>query len=488
MNMKKIIVTAFIILNVLAGIAQQDMTLYFLPGVPQRNLVNPALYHTCKIYVSGILMPVAGQVMPPLHLNYNNNSLSYKNVLYPGKGTYADSLVHPFHVSEDPSVFFDRLHQVNYISIENHIDLITAGYKWKDFYFNFHVAEKTEARVSFPKDLMVLAWELNGKSLFGQEAYLSYLGATAFHYREYALGTSWEMTKKLTIGAHAKLLFGKACVYSKKTDLTWKTSDEDYSYTFHADMQVMTSQPFFDITELYYDYGGDSIVYEDTTYEDVKVKDVIMNRRNPGLAFDLGAVYKFSDKVTFFGSITDLGFIRWKDNVNSFQLKGDYYWDGWSEFRPLLMEDTALINSTTDNYRDSVIRLFDPRFQEDKYTQWLNSRIYLGGTYKVHEKLNVGLLMRGEIFQSRLHGGLTLSANSQLTKWFAASVSYTYHNNSFNNLGAGLVFKIPWFQFYLVSDNVTAFIWPQAARNLNFRMGVNLMLKCGKRQSEAMLD
>lgn len=488
MTMKKLL---FVFVSTLffSGLyAQQDNTLYFLSNVPQRNLVNPALGTSCKIYVSSIAFPLAGQILPPLHFNYNNNSLSWKNVIYPGTGLYADSLVTPFQIGEDFTKFFDNLHQVNYINIENHIDIISAGYRWKKFWFNFHIAEKTEARFSFPKDLTVFAWEGNGKSLLGEEAFFSFLGVTAMHYREYAVGTTWEMTNKLTVGGHAKLLFGKAGIYSKKTDLTWKTGEDAYDYTFHADMQIMSSQPAFDILQLYYDYDNDSLVFEDTVYEDIDIKQVIMNRKNPGTAIDLGAVYKFSDKITFYGSVNDIGFIRWKDNVNSIQLKGDYYWDGWHDFRPALMENDSLIDETTNNYVDSVIRLFDPKFQEEYYTQWLTPKFYLGGMYKYHEKLSFGLLLRGDIFQHRLHGGVTLSANSQLTKWFAASLSYTYQNNSFNNFGAGLVFKIPWFQFYLVSDNVNGFIWPQATRNINFRMGINFLLGCDKKNSEAMLD
>lgn len=486
--MKYFIIATAALLWGFISFAQQDNTLYFLNNVPQRNLLNPAINHSCKTYVSGIILPVAGQLLPPIHFNYNNNSLSYKEVIYPGSGIYSDSLITPLQIGEDHSEFFDRLRQVNYISIENHIDLISAGYRWKSYYFNFHIAEKTEARFSFPKDLMVLAWEGNGKSLLGNEAFLSYMGLTAIHYREYAIGTSWEMDSKLTVGAHAKLLFGKASIYSKRTDLTWNTNADDYSYSFHADMEVMASQSFFDIQEMYYDYENDSLVYNDTTYENVEIKDVILNRKNPGGAIDIGAVYKFSDKITFYGSVNDIGFIRWKENVNSIQLKGDFYWDGWHDFRPALAEDDSLIDETVDNYADSVIRLFDPQFQKEYYTQWLTPKFYLGGTYQYHEKLYFGLLLRGDIFQQRLHGGITLSANSQLTKWFAASLSYTYHNNSFNNFGAGLVFKIPWFQFYLASDNFTAFIWPQAAQNFNLRLGINLMLGCDKRKSSAFLD
>ena len=124
---------------------------------------------------------------------------------------------------------------------------------------------------------------------------------------------------------------------------------------------------------------------------------------------------------------------------------------------------------------------------KDSYTQWLTPKFYLGGTYTMNEKLNFGMLVRGDVFQQRLHGGMTLSANSQLTKWFAGSLSYSVMNSSFNNIGAGVVFKIPWFQFYIVTDNISV-IWPQSVRNVNFRMGINFLLGCDGKNSSAKLD
>ena len=68
------------------------------------------------------------------------------------------------------------------------------------------------------------------------------------------------------------------------------------------------------------------------------------------------------------------------------------------------------------------------------------------------------------------------------------TISYTVENNSFKQVGAGVLFKIPWVQFYVVTDNVCGFIWPQATRNINFRLGINLLFGCDKKQSSIMVD
>jgi len=469
--------------------AQQNNTLYMLNNVPQRNILNPAINHTCKMNFSGLFIPITGQIMPPIHFNYNNNAFALKNILYPGKGIYKDSLITPFQKGENHNKFLQKtLKKVNYINVETHIDLFTAGYVWKDFFFTFHVTEKIESRFSFPRDLIVLAWEGNGKSFIDNEAFLSYLGFSGVHYREFAAGGSKVINDKLTVGAKAKLLFGKSNIHSKKTHLTLNTASTDFASTINTDMAIYSSQHFFNIHEFYYDFENDSVVYKDTVFENVSVKDILFEKRNPGLGFDLGAVYKYDDKITLYASILDLGFIRWRNNVNSFHIKGEFTWDGWSDFdfKPDDVGD-SLANETGNQFRDSLIRLFNPQHKNDAYTMMLTPKFYLGGTYQVHEKLNLGLLFRGDFFQHRLHGGVTLSANSDITKWFGASLSYSIQNNSFNNFGAGLVFKAPFFQFYVVTDNYISNIWPQATRNINFRMGINLMFGCNKRQSEAML-
>jgi len=114
--------------------------------------------------------------------------------------------------------------------------------------------------------------------------------------------------------------------------------------------------------------------------------------------------------------------------------------------------------------------------------------MYLGGTYTLNEKINFGILFRGDIFLKRLHSGLTLSANANLKKWFMGTLSYTIENNSFKQVGAGVLFKIPWFQFYVVTDNVFGFIWPEASRNVNFRLGINMLFGCDKKNTSTLVE
>jgi len=448
--------------------------------IPQSNLLNPAIQNECKLYLSGMVLPVVGQVLPPLHINYNNNGFALNQFIRPGTGLQADSLIFDF------PYLLTKLKKVNYLSVETDINWLSAGYRWKDWYFTFNLTEKLDIHASFPKDLATLGWEGNGKSLLGKEAFLSYFGAGANWYREYAIGASKPINNKLTVGGRGKLLFGKENFWFKSQQLTWKTDAEDYSYNFKANFDVHSSNHFYDITKLQMDYINDSLMFEDTTF-DVNPKDVILEKRNPGGAIDLGFKYIFNNKLTFYGSLLDLGFIHYKNNTNGVKASGEFYFDGW-DIQPYFNKNDSVAKAHADQFKDSVIKIFEPTLNNEAYNYWLVPKMYLGGTYTYNEKINFGLLMRGDLFLHRLRGGLTLSANANLKKWFMGTLSYTIENNSFKQIGAGVLLKMPWFQFYFVTDNINAFIWPQAARNLNLRLGINMLFGCNKKDFSTLTD
>lgn len=498
---RNISVTAIACLILLSttGFAQQNQTLFFMHKVPQSNLINPAIQHGCQYYFSGLALPIAGQFLPPIHFNYNNNGFAFNDLFYKGSGNLADSLITPFHPGENTGDFLDQLRKVNYISLEMDINWLSAGYKWKKFYFTFNLTDKISTRTSFPGDLVTLGWEGNGKSFLGKEIFLSYMGASINWHREWALGASYDLNSKWTVGAKTKLLFGKVNAWTKKSDLTWLTDEDDYDYTFNVDWDVYACQPLYDLNEFSIDYANDSLIYDvDTLYQiddsligDDEmmrlIKDLAWSGKNPGFSIDLGFKYIYNNEITFYGSLLDLGFIRYKDNVHRMRLDGEFYFDGM-DIQPVFTEDDSLIEEDLDQYTDSLIRIFEPEHQDAYYTYYLTPRLYLGGTYTLNDKVTFGVLTRGEVFQSRLHGGITVSVISNLTKWFGGSLSYTVMNNSFKAVGAGVYFKVPWVQFYFVTDNVNAFIWPEATRNVNFRMGVNLLFGCDKKQSSTLIN
>ncbi len=458
--------------------AQQNLSLYYQTWLPQSTELNPAIRNDCKLYFGGLALPVAGQLIPNIHFNYSNNYLAYKDVVYLNNGV-------PTIDNTSIENSLERIKRVNYLATETYLPYLYGGYRINDkYYVSFGITDKVDIKYSMPKDLLDLAWHGNGNDL-GRVFDFTGLGIDATYYREYKVGFSWKIDDKWTVGISPKLLFGKVNATTSKTTITWQTLEEDYTQVFHVDWELNTSQPVYVIEQMYYDYDNDSLVYEDSV-RDVKPSEIIWKSKNVGLGVDIGAIYKMNDKFTFYGSLTDLGYIKWKDNVQTLRVQGDFTFDGY-DVRPFLEENDSLNEANANNYKDSVIQIFDPNLQRESYSSYLTPKIYLGGTYQWKEYLGFGALMRFELYKYIWHPSFTLSANGRLTKWFGATLSYTMINNTYTNVGLALIFKVGPVQSFLATDNLWGFIWPQSARNVNVRMGINLKFGCKKYEGATLI-
>ena len=163
--MKQITLILILIINIFSiAQAQQNNTLFFMHKLPQSNLLNPAVQGKCNLYLSGLAIPVAGQIPPPVYFNYGNNGFAYNQFIHKGTGLQSDSLILDFNN------LIDKLRPMNYISAEMHLNLLSVGFrlqnifnsKFKDYYFTFNVTEKADFKFGFPKDLIAMPWQGNG--------------------------------------------------------------------------------------------------------------------------------------------------------------------------------------------------------------------------------------------------------------------------------------------------------------------------------------
>ena len=480
--MKKIIYILSIVLLSQTVIAQQNNTMYFMESLPQTKWLNPAIQNECKIHIGGALIPITGQVLLPIQYNYGSNGFAYKDIVQ----WNGDSLILPGYEGFDTEQLYDELRDVNFVTNEFHINYLTIGYKYKDWYFGFDIHDKVETHFSFNDDMLRFALEGNGQSFLGETAHLGDLAVNGTAYREYALSASKKINDKLTIGLSAKMLFGKMNIWTENSVIDIYTNDNDnYPMTVDADMLVHTSQPFFEVTEMYYDYEADSMVFESET-KDVDYNDILWNSKNFGLGFDIGATYQLNKKIELYASLTDMGYIKWKDQTQTFSVKGHYYWDGY-DFQPALTEDEELISDVNDSLKQDIIQIFEPEKNNDAYSTFLTPKAYIGGTYRFSEKIRTGLLLRAAFFHHDWSPSLTISGNFRLKKWFEVNASYSMINNTYTNIGLGFTAKAKWFQFFMMTDNLWGLIWPQATHNANFRMGINLIFGCKKKENTTLI-
>ncbi len=474
--MKKIIVliiTIFVFVN--TNFAQQGLTLFYMDRVLQSQWVNPASDVKYRIHIGGVLVPAFGQVPPPLYFNYANNSFYYNHLFHMGTGDKSDNLV------MDIPKFMNSLRKTTHIRLDAQIELLNIGIQLENHFFSFAITEKIKYGLSLPYDFFEFIAHGNKPYMLEDKPLdFSKLNSNFSHYREYAFGIyTKDIIENLNVGGRVKVLFGQANTTTDVNTFSLYTNPDTYHMTMTTDLALRSSMPF------YYDYEvfTDSVNFDinKSSLDNITPGNYLFNMRNVGFAFDIGGCYKLNNEIDLYISATDLGLITWNTNPQSFVSKGEFTYKGVELDIFNFDEDIDLHETVID----SINETFRFELQEHNYFTWLPSSVYLGGMYKFHPLLHIGALFRAEFYQKTLLPAFTLSANSNLNNWATAHVSYTIANNYFGNLGVGATAKLGFVNWYIVTDNIIGIIFPQKAKNLNIRMGCNLVF--GKEKASAPL-
>jgi hypothetical protein len=450
----------FLLISISTVSAQESMTMQFMKGLPQSNFQNPALHtDSSKVVIS--LPGLSG-----VYFDFSSD-FAINNLIHKGTGSLADSLV------LDIDGFHNSLKETNSIQQHLSIPLFYLGIRSKKSFFSFGITEKEMARFTFGKSLVTFIKDGNAPYM-GKDFDLGNLDMDAYHYREFAFGYSRELVnKKLTVGAKAKLLYGKFAIQTERLNLKVETAANGSYLNLSSDMNINVSGP----VSVEYDASS---YFSDLNTDNLDANTYLMQKDNMGMAFDLGAVYKLTPKITFSGSIVDIGKISFKNNNHNLIHVSGYKWEG-IDFSHSLDESKADYvdpSDLMDAELDKLKNAFKPKgseFNTNPFDLKLPTKIYLGGTYAVSNSFGVGVLdcMYNNGTTSR--NALTFSANALLGKFLSLTGSYSMIGDSNNNLGLGLALRLGFLQMYLVSDNLMAVNDPAKAQFVNARFGMNFL-------------
>jgi len=430
---------------------QQSNTFYLMHQVPQTNLLNPAVQAMCRWYV-GI------PLLASTHLSYGNTAFTYNDLA--GNDTW----------NLDGTAA--QMHRRDLYNAEATVQLISLGYKHKRFFFSFHLTERSHLYSVVPGDLATTVVFGNGPTT-GETLQLRSLRPGGYYQREYAVGVSRVVNRYLTLGARAKLLFGKASLYPGSSDLYFYTGPSSFNLMLEGDYLMNSSFPLTIIQ----DPDGN---ITDISVDELNYTALLLNRGNPGLGVDLGAIYRLDDRITLAASILDLGFVRWRTDLNNVRTAGTF------DFRGVDPETDVVSFDYLEEMVDSLLNSFSEEVTQLPYFSYTPTQIFLAGKYLLREHLALGVVNRNVIFRSKWHSSFTISLQAELAGRFQAAASWSYLNNSLANLGAGIAYTGPGMQFHLVTDNLLGFFYPFDTRTLNLRVGVNLLLGCPRNRKEAL--
>jgi hypothetical protein len=434
-------------------LAQQSNTLYLMHEVPQSNLLNPAVQIACRYYI-GI------PFLTTVHVSYSNTAFTYNDLA--GSGTWNTEGV------------FRQMHRRDLYSVEALLAPVSLGYRHRSLYFTFNIIERAFGYQTVPRDLAELAVYGNWP-LVGERANFNGLRTGGVHMREYSLGISRVAGPYLTAGIRAKLLFGKANLATGRARLGMSTAEDNFGLNVDFDYTLNSSFP----VTLTTDADGN---IEEITLDEIDPAGYILNRGNPGFALDLGAIYRYTDRVTFSASLLDLGLIRWKTDLNNVRGQGAYAYVGQNLVAEFLTE------TYVQEVIDSITAQVEVTTAQEPYTYYIPAQLFLAGSYRYSDRVAFGLVNRNVIFTSKVHSSFTLSARADLAERFLGTLSWSYLNNSILNVGVGLAYHGKGFQIHAVTDNLLGFFFPFDTRTLNLRLGMNLMLGCPRNKRERLQE
>lgn len=469
--------TKYILILILAVIiadasAQNSQVLYFM-NLPQNHLLNPALRPSNKVYIG--LPGMSG-----INLNINNNFVNFNDVFI--KGQAKDSIISFLHPDYNPDKFLAKIKDKNSLEQETTVQLLGVGFSvGNDGYVFLDINERIQGNIVLPGDLFRLALKGN-EGFAGKKIDLSSLRGDIKYYHEFGVGFSRNFTDKLRIGIKGKLLFGIAAASIDNKSLGITVND-DYSHTLDANLTVNMSGP----VNVYMNskHNVDSVVFDDSRFKtSAGATDFFSGKKNIGLGLDIGATFDLTDRIVLSASVTDLGFIRWKNDVTNLKTYNQFKFSGLNMLD--VINGTKTIDEVGKEMLDSLKNAFNVSNSKAPFTTYLPFGISLGGSYNVTKRFSVGLLSYSRIIGKQVREALTLSANLNLGNAFSTSISYTAENHRYDNLGAGVAFRAGIIQFYLLSDRIPI-MWnkikndksnvmvPANWNTINLRLGMNLV-------------
>ncbi len=302
------------------------------------------------------------------------------------------------------------------------------------------------------------------------------IGFRSQNYLEIALGHSHQINEKLKVGGKMKFLIGVAYA-DFSVDNMDVTMNGDY-WAINANAQLLAA---LGDTQFSYDDDDDPTTNDPDRGSKVDgIDGYNFSLPGFGVAFDFGATYQVMDNLTVSASVTDLGFINWR-NVNKASSRGEYTFDGFSDIWVSGENEGNKIGDQFEDLGDDLNRVFS--IYDDgtvKKTQALAATINIGAEYTMpfYDKFRVGFL-----YTSRVNGLYSyhqgmLSANVRPLNWIEANLNTSVSSTGWQ-LGGMLSFYMKKFNFYLASDRM---IWGKLGKqfiplnnmNINIAMGFNI--------------
>ena len=467
----KNLITCVFMFWVISLFSQNKEVLYGLKETPQAMLLNPGSRISYK-YHFGI------PFLSHIHFNGGSSGVSVYDI-------FQESNV-DINTRIRNKIF--ELENTDFFTATQQLELLNIGWKnKKGYYFSGGIYQEFDFVLYFPKDLAILAWEGNANYI-GKEFDLGEINTSGDLLTVYHFGANKKINKKITVGARAKLYSSMLSFRSTSNSGTLVTrlsesGDNIYEHIVsNATMSANTS-------------GIASLSKLDDSSQ---VINKLLGRAffggNLGIGVDLGATYEINEKWTASASILDLGAIFHKNDVESYQVTGEYTLDGIELLFPPLQ-----VGTPSAPYYEDLIDDIEDAFIVDtiynSYTQMRPVKVYASLKYNFGQVIGgdkgCNCLKMGENQEYNQSVGFqyfsvirpkgpqiaaTLFYYRRLSDYFSLKATYSADSYSYSNIGLGLVTTIKMVNFYIVADNLQWYANLAKAKSVSLQFGFNIII------------
>ncbi|MES2690669.1 MAG: DUF5723 family protein, partial [Bacteroidota bacterium] len=340
----KQLIRLFVSILPLSVLGQMQTTMPFMQRLHQSSYYNPAIIPS---YSSSFNVPA----FPGIGLDISLQGFNARTLLD--------------HIDADGLVDLPAVHnQIKGNKIEINTDLslelFHVRFRSKNWYYGISLNHRTIASVAIAKDL--LGFAINGNDYFaGKTADFSTTRVNAMAFSE--LGFSMARNyKRWNFGGRAKLLSGNGAANTSNSKITFYTPErttDEIVVKLNGSLHTAGIGIFTDSINK---------VAVEKSEKETEVKD-LTSLKNLGGAIDLGFTYDVSSRFTIGASVTDLGYIAWKQKTYNYNQKDVEVRIGGINDYNALGDDSLLTR-----YGDSIADLFDGNITRDGFTTMLPMR------------------------------------------------------------------------------------------------------------------
>lgn len=361
--------------------------------------------------------------------------------------------------SNDYTVDFDVLLEAtdasNLLRIDATNNIFHLGFKTKNGGISFFANTRVSVDFQYNDDLIDLLANGNANKI-GQEISFDGTRFMANAYHEVGVGYARRfLGERLTVGARVKLVHG-LFHGSLKEGATGSilTNATDYSWRVNVANGTLNT-------------AGFDLLFNDDDYPDNELTNYLTWNDNSGVAFDLGASFKVTDKLTVEASVNDIGSINWKEQTINYNTADTSVVFSGVQLRNLENADQVL--------QDSIESKFRSNETNESFKTTLAKRSYLAVNYMLTEKDRLTLMAYNNHSLGEIDPGYAVSYNRIMNKFTFGLIGIFRGRGAAATIGANLASNIGPVQLYMATDNILIFNKPEEKSKVDLRFGINLM-------------